>query len=308
MRALAREVAVGLAFMAIGTVVSLAVALPHQADASPDRGVSYVWRGLAPAPSGLFCYPWGTVSGHHPCWHYENYQNYTAIDYSFYYPDDCTDEDVWLDYTGDFQLFKIVEQTDYCTGVRAKIYLGSYAEQNYKGDLHYLHIDPNDLWLDQEVPYQWIYIGDVLEEELDPYCQWTDAHLHQSARITAETPFYTNKLGDPTQDSEWQHAIMWEAGSADSDGDDWTNANELYIGTDPFDDCPDGSWDDAWPLDIDMSRDVSVTGDVFQYSGRNGATFGSPQWWHRLDLDTSGDISVTGDVFMYVGKIGETCT
>jgi len=28
----------------------------------------------------------------------------------------------------------------------------------------------------------------------------------------------------------------------------------------------------------------------------------------RLDLDMSGDISTTGDVYMYVGMIGESCT
>lgn len=307
MRALAKEVAAGLAFIAIGTVVSLAVALPHQADASPDPGVSYVWRGLSPAPSGLFCYPWGTLSGHHPCWHYENYENYTGIDYSFYYPDDCTDDDVWLDYTGDFQLFKMAEQTDYCTGVRAKIYLGSYAEQNYKGDLHYLHIDPNDLWLDQEVPYQWIYIGDVLDQELDPYCPWTDAHLHQSARITAETPFYTNKLADPTQDDNWQHAIVWN-GSGDSDGDEFTDWVEVYLDTDAFDDCPDviGSHD-AWPLDMNMDRLLNLGGDVAKYVGKMGCQVLTSPECRRLDLNADGIINLGGDVVLYTGRLGEEC-
>jgi hypothetical protein len=296
MRALAKEVAAGLALIAIGTVVSLAVALPHQADASPDPGVSYVWRGLSPAPSGLFCYPWGTLSGHHACWHYENYEHYTAIDYSFYDPDDCTDEDVWLDYTGDFQLFKMAEQTDYCTGVRAKIYLGSYAEQNYKGDLHYLHIEPNDLWLDQEVPYQLIYIGDVLEQELDPYCPWTDAHLHQSARITAETPFYTNKLADPTEDDNWQHAILWEAGSGDEDGDEFTNAEELYIDTDAFDDCPDvvGSHD-AWPADINIDRWVNSS-DIIAFSQNINMPAElnvEPTYDARYDLSNDGWVNTT---------------
>ncbi len=305
MRALAKQVAAGLAFIAIGTVVSLAVALPHQADASPDPGVSYVRRGLSPAPSGLFCYPWGTVSGHHPCWHYENYERYTAIDYSFYYPDDCTDEDVWLDYTGDFQLFKMAE-ADYCTGVRAKIYLGSYAEQNYRGDLHYLHIDPNDFWIGQEVPYQLIYIGDVLDEELDPDCPWTDAHLHQSARITAETPFYSNKLGDPTQDDQWEHAIFWGAASGDSDGDGFTNANELYIGTDPYDDCPDGTWDDAWPVDINNDTRCNIL-DVLLFKPHLGCSVGDGCYDNRLDLNADGIINIL-DVLLFKPLLGMQCT
>jgi len=303
MRALAKEIAAVGAFIAIGTVVSLAVALPCQADASPDPGLSYVWRGTG--PSGQYCNPWydPDLPGHHPCWHDENSHQYTAIDYS--YPG-VDGDSVWLDYTGDFQLFKMAEQTDYCTGVRAKIYQGSYAEQNYKGDLHYLHIDPNDLWLGQEVPYQLIYIGDVLAQELDPYCPWDGAHLHQSARITAETPFYTNKLADPTQDDTWEHAIFWGDGNADYDGDAFTNETEIYIGTDLYDKCPDNSSDDAWPLDINNDRYATMS-DVNKFSGRLGATPGSPKWWQRLDLNTDGAITMA-DVSKYNGHIGEHCT
>jgi hypothetical protein len=64
---------------------------------------------------------------------------------------------------------------------------------------------------------------------------------------------------------------------------------------------------DAWPPDINMSGDISVTGDVLNYLSRIGATPGAPNWWQRLDLDMSGDISVTGDVFTYKNRIGETC-
>jgi len=302
-RLLEGQIAGGIAFVAIGVVVSLCVVLVQDVGASPDPGVSYVWRGTA--PSGQYCYPWGTLSGHHPCWHGENDNRYTAIDYS--YPG-VDGDSAWLDYTGDFQLFKTVVQTDYCTGVRAKIYLGSYAEQNYKGDLHYLHIDPNELWMNQEVPYQLIYIGDVLAQELDPYCPWDDAHLHQSARITAETPFYTNKLANPSQGDNWEHAIFWGNGSADQDSDGFTNATEIYISTDLYDNCPDGWWDDAWPLDINKDRNITVTGDVLSFRGRIGATPGVPNWWKRLDFNTDGLISTVGDVLKYSGKIGTSCS
>jgi len=83
---------------------------------------------------------------------------------------------------------------------------------------------------------------------------------------------------------------------------------EVYLGTDPTDACPDGPTHDAWPLDIDMTGDISVTGDVFNYVGRIGARRGDPNWRQRLDLDGDGSLSVTGDAFMYVGRIGETCT
>jgi len=94
----------------------------------------------------------------------------------------------------------------------------------------------------------------------------------------------------------------------DTDCDGWTDDEESYVGTDSWDACPDGPSDAAWPLDIDNSRDIDVTGDVFEYVGRIGATPGSPNWWQRLDFDQDRAISVTGDVFIYVGKIGASCT
>jgi branched-chain amino acid transport system substrate-binding protein len=98
------------------------------------------------------------------------------------------------------------------------------------------------------------------------------------------------------------------AAQPDADDDGFDVCAEVYLGTDFLDDCPDDPSDDAWPLDIDMNGDISVTGDVFYYRGRIGATPGAPDWSQRLDLDMSGDISVTGDVFMYRGMIGVTCT
>ena len=97
--------------------------------------------------------------------------------------------------------------------------------------------------------------------------------------------------------------------AVDTDTDGFIDNVECYLPTDSRDNCPDviGS-DDAWPLDVDMTRDLSVTGDVFNYRGRIGAGPGDPAWWQRLDLDQSSDISVTGDVFMYRGRIGEACT
>jgi len=94
----------------------------------------------------------------------------------------------------------------------------------------------------------------------------------------------------------------------DSDGDGFSDALESYLVTDPLDACPDDPSDDAWPLDIDRSGDLSVTGDVLMYIARIGAMPAKPMWLQRLDLDGSGDISVTGDVFLYKGKIGQTCT
>ncbi len=117
-------------------------------------------------------------------------------------------------------------------------------------------------------------------------------------------------MADPSQDgTDTDSDGACDAGDPDDDNDGFDDAVEDYVGTDPLDDCTDNPGvHDAWPLDIDITKDVSVTGDVFYYRGRIGATPGLPEWWQRLDLDMSADISVTGDVFMYRGRIGETCT
>jgi hypothetical protein len=94
----------------------------------------------------------------------------------------------------------------------------------------------------------------------------------------------------------------------DVDSDGFDNDVECHVGTDPLDSCPDGPTDDAWPLDNDIDRAVSVSGDVFAYVGKIGAAPGSPNWMQRLDIDMDSTISVTGDVFMFIGNIGLTCT
>jgi hypothetical protein len=94
----------------------------------------------------------------------------------------------------------------------------------------------------------------------------------------------------------------------DTDGDGFDDDVECYLPTDQNDDCPNNPSHDAWPLDIDMSGDISITGDVFNFVGRVGSEPGDAEWWQRLDLDMSGDISITGDVFFYVGPIGQTCS
>jgi len=108
--------------------------------------------------------------------------------------------------------------------------------------------------------------------------------------------------------SSLQNSRVWNVTVEDGDDDGFSDAREVYLGTDPLDACPDNSSDDAWPLDVDSSRDISVTGDIINYRGRLGSRPGDPNWWQRLDLDQSGDISVTGDVFKFRGKLGLTCT
>jgi hypothetical protein len=83
------------------------------------------------------------------------------------------------------------------------------------------------------------------------------------------------------------------------------------VGTDPAAACPGQPPHDAWPLDVNVDRRVTVVGDVLPYSGRIGENNGPPpsaNWRQRLDLNADGQISVVGDVLKFAGKIGQSCT
>jgi hypothetical protein len=98
----------------------------------------------------------------------------------------------------------------------------------------------------------------------------------------------------------------------DPDIDGFTDYIELYVVTDADDACPDvvGS-DDAWPLDVNMDKFVTVGGDILPYRGRIGATGGPPpsaNWLRRLDLNADNYITVGGDILPFRGMIGQSCT
>jgi len=101
---------------------------------------------------------------------------------------------------------------------------------------------------------------------------------------------------------------MWEPDSADSDGDGFINSDELYIGTDPFDDCPDGSWDDAWPPDINNDTEVNI-GDIMEYFafGAYPSEVGDPGYDNRLDLSADGSINIA-DIMTLVPFLGTQCS
>jgi hypothetical protein len=103
-------------------------------------------------------------------------------------------------------------------------------------------------------------------------------------------------------------AYVISLGDGDGDTDNFLDVVELYLGTDPLDDCPDDPSDDAWPLDINMDTVITVAGDALNFRGRIGTTPGSPEWWQRLDLNADGAITVAGDALLYRGMIGESCT
>ena len=106
---------------------------------------------------------------------------------------------------------------------------------------------------------------------------------------------------------------LGDACDTDDDNDLFTDTIESYLGTDPRDNCSDfqgANKSDAWPLDINKDRQVTVVGDVYGYAGKIGAkvTTVSTTWaLTRLDLNMDRQITVVGDVYGYAGKIGQKC-
>jgi hypothetical protein len=94
----------------------------------------------------------------------------------------------------------------------------------------------------------------------------------------------------------------------DSDGDTFADNIECYVGTDSSDNCTDNPGvHDAWPLDINMDKYVSVVGDVLAFRGHVGARPSDGNWDQRLDLNMDSYISVVGDVLMFRGNVGTSC-
>jgi len=106
---------------------------------------------------------------------------------------------------------------------------------------------------------------------------------------------------------------LGDACDDDDDNDGFGDDVEIYLNTVGLDNCPGsppGSGGDAWPLDLDVNKIITVAGDVLYYRGRIGENGGPPpssNWQQRLDLNKDNFITVAGDVLMFRGKISKTC-
>jgi hypothetical protein len=165
----------------------------------------------------------------------------------------------------------------------------------------YYNLGPwQELWQVAVSAHEW---GHVLN--LDDYW-WADQCTLNLLMGTADISKAPCLMGPTAAEVD---TVIMNYGLLDSDGDGFTDAVEWYLGTNSLDNCAcgPGPGGDPWPPDIDMSRDISVTGDVFQYVGKIGCQVATNPECQRLDLDVSGDISITGDVFLVSSMIGQTC-
>ncbi len=87
----------------------------------------------------------------------------------------------------------------------------------------------------------------------------------------------------------------------DSDADGFLDSFEAYVGTDPWDDCPDDPSDDAWPPDI--NNDTWVNGlDIMRFKPVLSGPYDV-----RFDLNADGYVNVL-DLMIYKPLLGTSCT
>ena len=96
---------------------------------------------------------------------------------------------------------------------------------------------------------------------------------------------------------------------ADMDGDGWVTNAEVTIGTDPMDNCPDNTSDNAWPPDINNDGTVDILGDITVLSGEFGTTVPPSPTRHDIAPATpDGVIDVIGDISRLAGLFATMCT
>jgi hypothetical protein len=94
----------------------------------------------------------------------------------------------------------------------------------------------------------------------------------------------------------------------DADGDEFDGELECYVGTDPWDACPDGPTDDAWPPDIQGAQGYGFHNgrvdimDVLCYKPKLRASYDP-----RYDLNADGAVDIL-DVLLYKPVFGAQCT
>ena len=94
----------------------------------------------------------------------------------------------------------------------------------------------------------------------------------------------------------------------DMDGDGWASGSEATIGTDPLDNCPDNTSDNAWPADINNDGHVDVVGDITLMAGQFGNSV--PPAPVRYDIAPATPdhvIDVIGDISRLAGLFGQSC-
>lgn len=99
----------------------------------------------------------------------------------------------------------------------------------------------------------------------------------------------------------------------DTDGDGWSDGVEVYLGTDPLDNCantptPNDEANDPWPADLNDDGFSDGT-DIATLAGSFGKAVPSPApARHNLALVNAPDGFVDGtDITVLAGYFGDRC-
>lgn len=107
-------------------------------------------------------------------------------------------------------------------------------------------------------------------------------------------------------DQDGVNVIVAGAPPVDTDSDGFGDCVELYLGTDPTDDCTDEPDDlDAWPFDINMSTCVDIL-DVLMFKGKLMYCYPDPDCALRYDLNADGCVNIL-DVLVYKPVLNMCC-
>ncbi len=90
-------------------------------------------------------------------------------------------------------------------------------------------------------------------------------------------------------------------GGNDSDGDGYADVVEVFMGTDPFNPCPDNPDEDAWPPDVNNDKKVNIL-DALLYKPK----LAPRPYDRRYDLNTDGTVNIL-DALLYKPIIGSKC-
>lgn len=103
--------------------------------------------------------------------------------------------------------------------------------------------------------------------------------------------------------------------AADSDGDGWSDAYEMYLPTGHLRACPLTQGDAAWPADLNNTASVDTADIAVQTADFGKSVNGSPNVEHRQDIGPNSGVEMqgngfidTGDIAAITARFGQTCT
>ena len=138
-----------------------------------------------------------------------------------------------------------------------------------------------------------------------------------SADVPSEATFIllgetTDSDGDGLTDDAETIVYGTDPLVSDTDGDGFSDGDEVFMGTDPLSGCAatstasDEALPDAWPFDLDDDQRAGIT-DVLSYLTVFNTSAPGPPYDRRFDLDASGLIGIV-DVLSYLAVFNQTCT